>query len=496
MGIEIDRDRFEEEDYRQFGERLVHALDALSAVLARPGFGVGPASIGAELELCLVDAAGRPMPVNQAVLATTTDPRLKPEVARFNLEINARPCALAARPFTALAAELTNALAEVERAAAVHGARVAAVGILPTLTAEDLDGRALTDANRYRALSAGFRRLRGGCPVRVHIRGEEELVLESDDVALEGANTSFQVHLRVDPGAFADAYNAAQIATAPVLAAAGNAPLLLGRPLWEETRICLFRQTMDARCDVETDDWRPSRVSFGHGWARRGAHEIFAESVSLHEPLLPVCGLEDAAACVRGGGVPLLAELAMHSGTVWRWNRPVYDPSDGGHLRIEFRALPAGPTVIDMAANAAFLIGLTLGLLPDVATLIHRMTFTHARRNFYLAARHGLDAELLWPAASPPSPRPVGAGDLVRRLLPVAERGLVGAGVEPAEAAHWCGIIRRRVDRRITGARWQRRALAALAARMPARDAVHAMFERYLAAAASGQPVHEWADVA
>jgi hypothetical protein len=54
--------------------------------------------------------------------------------------------------------------------------------------------------------------------------------------------------------------------------------------------------------------------------------------------------------------VPALEELRLHQGTVWRWNRAIYDPAEGGHLRIEMRALPAGPTVIDMLANAAFLL--------------------------------------------------------------------------------------------------------------------------------------------
>jgi gamma-glutamyl:cysteine ligase YbdK (ATP-grasp superfamily) len=494
MGVEIDRDQFDEDDYRRFAARLAETLEALASLITRPDFGVGPPSIGAELELSLVDRAGRPMPINRAVLAETVDPRITLELARFNLEINTPPCALSMQPFGRLAEELESALAEARRAAAAHGGRIALIGIVPTLTAEDLGAAALTDANRYRALSAGLRRLRSDV-LRVRIRGEEEIEIQSDDIAIEGANTSFQVHLRVAPEAFADTYNAAQIATAPVLAAATNAPLLFGRRIWEETRICLFRQTMDDRCDVETDDWRPARVSFGHGWVRKGVHELFAESVALHEPLLPVCGLEDPRECLRQGGVPRLAELCTHSGTVWRWNRPVYDAADGGHVRIEFRALPSGPTVIDMTANAAFLIGLTLGLLPEAPSLVQRMTFEHARRNFYLAARHGLDAELLWPSGSPPSPRAITAGELVKRLLPIAERGLVDAGVDSDEAAHLCGIIERRVARGVTGARWQRRALDALAARMSATEAARAMFEHYLSATEDGRPVHEWGNV-
>src|SRR5690606_17021947 len=213
-----------------------------------------------------------------------------------------------------------------------------------------------------------------------------------------------------------------------------------GCRLWEETRIALFKQAVDERADM-AEVWRPpARVSFGSGWVRASAAEPFAESVALHEPLLPACGDEDALAVVRAGGVPRLDELRLHHGTVWRWNRAIYDPADGGHLRVELRALPSGPTVADMVANAAFALGLTLALRDEVATLLPALPFEHAHANFYRAARHGLDATLLWPTPQAPSPRPVRAGELVTRLLPRAHAGLVAGGVDDAEAARWLGI--------------------------------------------------------
>ena len=357
MGLEIDRERFTDEDFSRFAARLRSCNQALAALLERPGFGEGAPSIGAELELDLVDDEGRPAPVNRAVLADTLDGRVTLEVDRFNLEINADPVPLAGAPFSATRRELEGALGAIREAARVHGARPVIVGILPTLTESDLTSAALTDACRYRALSRGIRRRRGE-PFPLHIHGRDELELTADDVVYEGANTSFQLHLRVSPGDFASTYNAAQLATAPALAIGGNSPFFLGRRLWEETRIALFRQSVDDRSSASDDAWRPARVSFGHGWVRRGALELFQEAVHLHDPLLPVCGPEDPLAVVRAGGVPSLAELRLHQGTIWRWNRAVYDGSGGGHVRIELRALPAGPTVTDMLANAAFLLGL------------------------------------------------------------------------------------------------------------------------------------------
>jgi hypothetical protein len=205
-----------------------------------------------------------------------------------------------------------------------------------------------------------------------------------------------------------------------------------------------------------------------------------------------VLGDETPRGAVAAGRVPALAELRLHHGTIWRWNRAVYDDADGGHLRIELRALPSGPTAVDMAANAAFAIGLTLALVPCKDDLLPRLTFGHARRNFYLAARRGLDAELLWPDDHAPSPRPRPAWELVQCLLPAARDALLGAGVDAGEADALLGVIASRVERRVTGARWQRATLARLEATRARGVALAAMLERYLAAAATGRPVHEW----
>jgi hypothetical protein len=492
MGLEIRRDHFDDGDFARFELRLRDCLRALANLLARPGFGEGGPTIGAELELDLVDDDGRPAPINRAVLAEAVDPRVTLEVNRFNLEINTQPVALAARPLTALGGALESALGETRLAAAHHGARVATIGILPTLTQADLQRSALTEGCRYRALSAGLRRLRRA-PFAIQIAGQDTLTITCDDVTFEGANTSLQIHLRVAPGDFARTYNAAQMATAPCLAASCNSPLFLGHRLWEETRVALFRQAVDDRHGNDEDDWRPARVSFGHGWVRESAFELFAESVALHEPILPVVGDQDPLAVERAGRTPELAELRLHQGTVWRWNRAIYDATGGGHLRIEMRALPAGPTVTDMMANAALLLGLTLSLAPAMPDVLPGFTFGQARRNFYQAARRGLDAELLWADTPGGRVRPANARELIERLLPAAHRGLVDAGVAPAEASHWLDVIGGRIARGQTGASWQRRVFEdLLASGATVAEASHEVLACYLREVERGRPVHEW----
>ncbi|RKH31821.1 glutamate--cysteine ligase [Corallococcus sp. CA031C] len=492
MGLAIQQEEFTPKEHERFVQRLAESLEALRALLRRPGFGVGPTTMGAELEVYLVDRAGYPLPVNQLVLAQSKDERLTLELNRFNMEMNVRPSLLAGRPFTALRAEFEDVLKELGRAAATQGARVAAIGILPTLRQADLGKGALTQQARYRALNAAIRKRRNG-PFQVAIAGDDALNLAWDDVTLEGANTSLQFHLRVAPEDFAHVYNAAQLATAPVLAAAGNSPLFLGKRLWEETRVALFQQATDDRGEGgdEVAHLHP-RVTFGHGWVREGVHELFSEAVALYPPLLPVVGDESPMEVVAAGGVPGLGELRLHQSTVWSWNRAIYDPQGDGHVRIELRALPAGPTVADMVANGAFLLGLTLGLAERVDALLPALPFWQARRNFKQAARHGLDAVMLWPAEVAPSPRPVPVVDLVKQLLPVARRGLTEHGVDPEEADAMLDIIAQRVALRRTGSRWQREVLAKLEAHMPRPDAMAAMLERYLQHAEEGLPVHTW----
>jgi gamma-glutamyl:cysteine ligase YbdK (ATP-grasp superfamily) len=497
VGIEIEQDSFSEDDHARFKQRLQDELQALDEVLARPGFGAGPRTVGAELELFLVDGDARPFAIGSHVERAAANPLITPEMGVYTIEVSTPPVLLAHAPFSALRACLRAASHEIAQRAAGFGARAVTIGILPTFRREDFSAATITDRPRYRALAEGMRRLRRR-PFRICIDGEDPLELSADDVAMEAANIAFQAHLHATPEEFARVSNAAMMMSAPVLAAAGNSPTFLGHRLWHETRVALFKQAGDDRPPENDDVWRtPARIGFGTGWTRDGAGELFRESVALHEPLLPVCGGdEDVRACLRAGGVPKLQALRLHHGTVWKWNRPVYDPEHGGHLRIELRALPSGPTHDDMLANAAVLIGGILALAPEIHTLLPAFPFALAERNFYRAAQHGLDAELAWPASPGAAPEIVRARELLPRLLPRALDGLSSARVDRAEAEAYLEIFAERVRSGVTGAVWQQRALAALRANGWAEaEALHEMLEQYMRNADSGQPVHTWSDL-
>jgi hypothetical protein len=490
MGTEIGQEDFGERDYARFAERLEECLSALGQLLERPGFGMGPATIGAELELFLVDGAGRPLPDNQAIRAAVADPRVTLELDRFNLELNATPVLLAGQPFAALGGELHVLLDHVAGAAQRHGGRPALIGILPTLRPADFGPGVITDVPRYRALDSGLRRLHGD-RFRLRIAGADPLAMASADIAPEGANSSFQVHLRVDPADFTRTYNAVQLATAPVLAVAGNSPTFLGHRLWEETRIPLFKQAVDDR-HHRGPRRRPARTALGTGWLRGGPLELFTESVRLHRPLLPVLGHLDQQAGGARWQVPPLDELRLHQSTVWRWNRAIYDPAAGGHLRIEMRALPSGPTVLDMLANAAFLIGLSLWLAGQDQRWTYVLPFERADHGFYRAAQQGLSARLNWPAGHRDRMRTVAAAKLVPELVPAARQGLLQAGVAAAEADGLLAVISARAATGQTGAAWQRAKLAAARRQHDPERALAIMLDRYLQCAETGLPVHTW----
>ena len=491
MARAIDQEHFTEGEYALFADRLRRNLEALRVVLARPGFGEGDISLGAELELCIVDGAARALGVNRDILRAHLDERLTLELDRFNLEYNLTPVPACGTPFASMERELTCALQSLNDTARPFGGRVVPIGILPTLTPADVAESALTDFPRYRALSNGLRRIRQA-PFTIRIDGADPLSMRGDDITLEGANTSFQVHLRVEPGRFAATYNAAQLMTPIALALAGNSPIFCGHRLWDETRVALFKQALDVR-DLEEANWRaPARVSYGHGWVREGAFELFAESAALFPCILPICGDEEPLEVARAGAMPRLDELRLQQGSVWRWNRAIYDPKGGGHLRIEMRALPAGPTPVDMVASAAFLIGLIIGVRDRIDNFLPGLPFTYAEWNFYRAAQRGPDAELLWPSESAPSPAQVPVRLLIEHFLPDAARGLAMLGVDVDEADRLLGVIRARLQRGVTGARWQLQRLARCMERLGRDDALACMMNDYIERAAEGRPVHEW----
>ncbi len=487
MGQELPREHFDPADYSRFARRLEQCIDRLRELLDQADFDGTPASIGAELEFSLMQQSGRPAAINLDLIEALADPRFTPELDCFNLEYNSDPLPLAGRPFSALARQLEAAMAAVRQAAGPLDAQPVMVGILPTLRPGDLGPAAMTPSARYRVLDQVVRNHRGQAFL-LNIDGRDPLRLEAECVTFEGANTSFQVHLKLPPERFVRVFNAAQMALGPVLAVAGNSPVFLQHCLWEETRIVVFKQTVDDRDPASAAAHASPRVGLGRGWWQGKPADCLARHLHAHEVLLPLCGQEDTATPLSAGARPSLSELRTHAGTIWHWNRPVYDPS--GHLRIEFRALPSGPTIADMLANAALMLGLTLALAehgPDCA----RFPFGKVEHNLYRGAQNGLAARLIWPQADGSlRPEPV-AGWLERWLEPSAQ-ALSDAGVERDEVDRHLEVIAQRLRSGQTGARWQRAFLDRAERETNRDEALHRMIRTYVRHSDSGEPVHQW----
>jgi len=489
MGIDIHQVDFTPADFAAFSERLEENLSALGAALATPGFGVGPASLGAELEMYIVDQAGNPLYRNQEILEEVNDPQLTLELNRYNLEYNLTPWVLSNSPFECTEREILDKLLGLRAVASRYGGRIVPIGILPTLRQNDFGSHCITDRKRYHALVTQLIQRRGS-KFHIHINGDDPLKLEMEDITLEGANTSFQVHYRVDPARFADTFNAIQLMTPLAVAIGANSPTLFGHSLWHETRIPLFKQSIDTR-HLDRYSWKePARVNFGHGWARRGPGELFAEAVRVYPPLLPICAASEPPP--GPGEAPSLAELRLHQSTVWLWNRPVYDNVDGGHLRIEMRALPAGPTAVDMVANAAFLIGLAEGIRPSINELLPALPFEMAEYNFYRAAQAGLGAKLIWPQRGQSGCKEQAVSSVIEQLLPCARAGLDSLGIAAAESGRYLAVIEKRLQNRQTGAIWQQKRLEQLKVKMPLGEALHQMLEDFMRNSETNTPVAEW----
>jgi CBS domain-containing protein/gamma-glutamylcysteine synthetase len=435
----------------------------------------------------LVDRNYLPAQVSLEVLEDCQDPSLTTEIARFNLEANLSPRRLTGRCFHDMENELKSVLERARRSANKFDAEVLLAGILPTLRKSDLRLENITPIARYYQLDKSIAKLRGG-PFSIHIKGLDELQLTHDNIMMESCNTSFQVHLQVSPGDFARLHNVAQGITAPLVAAAANSPLLFGHRLWQETRLALFQHSTDARSATQQARSQPTRVGFGERWLEKSVLEMFRDQIARFRVIMTSRPDENPFSVLARNEIPLLNALRLHNGTIWPWNRACYGISDGRpHLRIENRALPSGPTIVDEIANAAFFIGLMTAVPEEYGDITRLMTFDQAKENFFVAARHGLNAQLSWVQG-----QAIAAPDLIlNQLLPLARSGLKQENVASEDIDLYLGTIEERVHSRQTGAQWLLSSFAA-AGDKPRDFRCRLLAEQILSNQQENIPVHKW----
>jgi gamma-glutamyl:cysteine ligase YbdK (ATP-grasp superfamily) len=495
MGQAVAEPAFGQQARQRYRHKVHRCLDALARMLAEGGFAQSHPRIGLEIELNLVDDMLQPAMANSVVLEKLADPAFTIELAQHNIELNVRPRPLRGTQAIELEHELSCALTDANHKAGDAGARIVMIGMLPTLREEHFDQRWLSDSPRYAMLNEQIFAERGESMVLnmegLAIPGQrsERLHSQASSIVPESACTSVQLHLQVAPEQFAANWNAAQCLAGVQVAIAANSPFLLGKALWHETRIPLFQQATDTRPEELKNQGVRPRVWFGERWIT-SIFDLFEENVRYFPGLLPEIDDEDPFEMLDSGRAPQLAELRLHNGTIWRWNRPVYDVVNGvAHLRVENRVLPAGPTVVDMMANAAFFYGVQRALATDDRPLWTRMSFQAAEENLHAGARHAFDAQLYWPGTGWLPPDEL----VLRRLLPMAHEGLRDCEVSDTTRERYLGVIEQRCLARRTGSSWQRETVARLEGRGLDRDAALAgMLDRYVENMLSGQPVHTW----
>jgi hypothetical protein len=458
-------------------------------MLRESAFATSRPKAGLELELNLVDRDVDPTMNNAEVLAAINEPAWQTELGRFNIEINIPPRRLTQGGPDAWETEIRAALNHAEERSGPTGAHLIMVGILPTLRQEDVGEAALSENPRYRLLNDQVFAARGE-DLRLEVDGTDRLRTYADTITPEAACTSTQFHLQVSPEEFPAYWNAAQAVAGVQVALAANAPFLFGKELWHETRIPLFEQTTDTRPqEIKAQGVRP-RVWFGERWIT-SVFDLFEENLRYFPALLPLCDEENPVETLDRGDVPELAELTLHNGTIYRWNRPVYAVAhDKPHLRVENRVLPAGPTVADTLANGAFYYGLTRALVEEERPVWSRMSFQAAEDNLHAAARHGIEASLYWPGMGE-----VPVAELVlRRLLPLAHRGLELSGMDDAWREPLLGIIEQRCVTGRNGAVWQKEMFHHIdaTAHCGRHEALRRMTETYIDYMHLNAPVHTW----
>lgn len=469
MGQEVTHAHFSAEDAQQFTKRLQAETALLKEKLENAKFSSHSPVGGFEVEAWLLDQAMRPAPVNEHFFEVFNNPLATPELAKFNIELNNLPLDLKGMVLQRFEHDLLTVFKDADKAAKQIKTEIALIGTLPTLQAADCCVANMSAMKRYKALNEIVIAARHNKPLSLDIDGKDHLKLTQNSVMMEAATTSFQIHLQTPWKQAHHFYNASIIASAPLMAISGNSPFLFNKQLWHETRIPLFEQAVDTGNGLR-------RVSFGTGYAINSISECFEENLHGYPVLLPML-FDDKPES--------FSHLRLHNGVIWRWNRPLvgFDTDGTPHIRIEHRILPAGPTIVDMIANAAFYYGLTQSL---VETIIEneKMPFEQARDNFYEAAKNGLQAQIIWNDKSYSGKKLQTL--ILNKLLPKAKKGLQQLEIAESSIEYYLGIIAKRTESGKTGAIWQINHLKKSGGNM------QSLLRDYLQHQHENVPVHNW----
>jgi len=423
-------------------------IEAFESMWRDNDFVQTPIKIGAEQELCLVNKNLEPSKSALKLLDDINDPHYTNELGLYNLEINLDPIKLKNSCFSKIENDLLLLLKKGKEKAKNINEQILMAGILPTINPEHLHFDYMTPIPRYKTLSEMLYNIRGGS-FEIYLQGVDDLIASLGSVLFEACNTSFQLHLQIKPREFVDKFNWSQMIAGPALSACTNSPLLFGRELWAESRIALFKQSLDTRNSKNHLRKKIPRVYFGEKWLKDSPVNLWKNELMRFPLLLTSDDLVDSTIDLEKGKVPELRAIRLHNGTTYTWNRLCYGPGKKAHLRIECRYLPAGPTVLDEIANFAFWVGLMNAIPENWTKNVEEIPFKSVKANFISAARTGLKSVHTWFGKSIPAKKLI-----LETLLPMAKSGLEKCAINDKDIKKYLGVIEKRISSEQTGSEW------------------------------------------
>ncbi|MFB6113523.1 MAG: hypothetical protein ABEJ58_05405 [Halodesulfurarchaeum sp.] len=276
--------------------------------------------------------------------------------------------------------------------------------------------------------------------------------LEADTVMPESLITSIQPHYQVPQAVDLPEYFRYALRIAGVLLALGTNTPFLPPDLYDDAD----------PYDVFEDGWMEHRIPLFESVLNVPGREgkvRFPEDVDSVEEAITAIVEDDVfvpmAVEEKGRFDDAFAHFRMKHGTFWRWVRPVFGGQSrtNANARIEFRPLPAQPTVRDSIAFQAAFAGL-LEQLRQHEHPLYDLEWSVARENFYNAVRDGLHAELTY--ITEDGEETTDRTKIYSDLFEQAQAGLRRRGLSGDTSAKYLWPLRRRSRNAITPADWKR----------------------------------------
>lgn len=471
MGSEISKREFTEEDFIAFKKALFDEIEYVKTVFDKGSdFFSDRYRIGYELEACILTGTNLPNPINKKILDDIDSPLFTNELAKYDLEINGNVFELDNEAPQKLAEDFLSLWEQAQDSAKKFNAKLGLFGVLPSLELKHFNKELYqSDMHRYTLVSQRIKELRHES-VKILFHGEDEISLQKDDVMLEALGTSLQIHLQIPFDQAVEYYHAALLASVVLVGFGANSPLVLGKRAWHESRIAIFEQSVDTRDKQRRDHGDETRVHFAHGYIDSWL-DLFEQNKMF----------KIIFADVKNKPESDLHHFNLHNGTIWRWIRPILDSDkDGKHtLRLELRALPSGPTLIDTQVNIWFFIGLIQGLVKSKVDL-KQIPFETLKDDFYSVAKTGLDTEF----HEPINAKKVSLQEwILNDGLALTKMGLDSLGIYDVD--EYIDTIEQRTANGQNGASWQLEHFKKF-------NSIAKLMEDYMKNSEQNIPVHKW----